>query len=406
MLERRLFKEYTPDGAAKELAQWSDKLKSGKVKDQAADKLLDGLYVIFSYALKAEKTAILLDTAELLKLAYGQGLGRSNEEEYWKAAIFSALDKKNFQVLEYLLEGGKLLYKGLAGKRGKIIGLFKMIGTLSMEQGKFFIGARIIGFLVTWLPKEQGPEGLADRIIDCTKSIGDGALRGGDQDFFREICVLVGRHFEVMDSAQEELWDKVLVSWLELAAQKGTAQSIGDWGRFFTLYHAKRTILANGFYVKLLAAAGRYNGQTDADDGVSAVLAKILAAAYMKEDEEALPDILSALDTGFKTAVLKVGWQRAREIFTPWLIACFHMLTRRKSADGRKSARGELLQKSLCMLAHIIQFAAVKEKENATNIFADWRDSWLQKCKTDRARKRAKALFLLLAAKRQIFYPM
>ncbi len=401
MIQRRLYKDYDAAKAAAKVKTLGERLLADGQAGSSA-KMLDELYSIALFAIKEENTVILLQVAELFKLAYGQKYNRPDEEEYWREVLLAALGKKNFQAAEYFLEGGKLLFKNMPEKRAALAGIFKMAGVLSMDEGKLFIGARIINIFLAWLPKlsqEEGP--VITAVVECIENIGTATIKAGDEEFFREICTLLAKNVGELEERQVCCWDNLFISWLRFALKTGSIENTANLMNFLSVYSALRRGVSGGkdvFYAGLIDVTGRFLGKAG-DIYLKDLLNKLvtLAGPFVGRP---------ALEAAFKAAVSSIGWRRALAIFENWFVLSLRFLAREYVMDGREGCRQDFLAASGRAFAEAAGFAAIIDKVSALSILLSWREWLLGKTRSQRAKNRANRLFAMIVAAWQNRHPL
>ena len=326
---------------ARHIKTLNEKLLIPQAADpKTSEALLDKLYALTALALNKESRADLLSAAEALKLAYGTLCLRSEEDLKWRVLISGTLEHKQYQATEYFLESGKNLLKRLTGRRSSIFLTLALAAEEGVNEGQFFLGARVFDLLVGFLPHLKNLDTAGkDGFFNCLSALGVCVLKAGDQHFFREICVVLAKQFPIDAGMDESYWDKIFVVWLAVAPQD--SETVNNWLKPFRIYAPRRTGENVGWYAELMTIAGNSTCQDiSARLLIVGLLHKAVRAGRLSESIL----VLNAAITGFKKKLALLGWKQTIYIYQPLFLFACHLNARRRVKDKYSPAYDTFLE--------------------------------------------------------------
>ncbi|MDR3348964.1 MAG: hypothetical protein LBO03_05095 [Acidaminococcales bacterium] len=365
-------------------------------------RLLDEIYSLVFFCLEKSDRAILLESAETLKLAYGTAGGpegiRPDEDLYWRDLLRAVVDKDEYQAVEYFLESGKNLLKILPGRREAVIETLKITAGASMSGGNFFIGARAFALLIYCLPKFAGTDSPAARAaVDCCRAIGAAAIAAGEEAFFREICVALAKNLPADISGEKQCWDRLFSSWLGLALAGKSKENLKNWQKIFAVYCRARPRSPADFFAGLIKTASRFAGKTD-----DALLKKLLdciarRTALNGAHDDYVP-AAQALCAAYKAAFVELGWERAIFVYQCLFLAALHIAGR---LTAGKETPADMFGALAAIVEEVVRTAGIAMRDLSRQddllLLLAWREHFCHKSRSAASRKRIEAFGLLLA---------
>ena len=164
-----------------------------KKRDQrVVQQLLKKIYVIIQKSTAENNSIVVYQSLDLLKLAFGYGLVRSNESTRLMAVGIAALRSKNYDTASFVLDTFRPLVRQLPASDNCIaIDQLTLIGVLALKQKQNFLTAKVVECI--FFIMEQTDVAVDRKVlasaIKALKVIGVLGLRRRDTALFREITI-------------------------------------------------------------------------------------------------------------------------------------------------------------------------------------------------------------------------
>lgn len=220
---------------------------------QPRQEWLDDLYRLLKQALSGGDQAILFQTADLLKTAFGEGIMRPEEPVRLAGVVIGALRAKQADIAGVLLDAFRPLLRHQATDMlPELAESVTMAGLLALKERQNFVAAKAADLLFAVLVRAQRTDITAgtSRAINGIQTIGVQALRRGDKSLFLELCIRLDEEVVNCRGDNSELVG-VFAIWLQrlvtaddeelLAFVKTTVLRLVDTGRvereFLATFH-------------------------------------------------------------------------------------------------------------------------------------------------------------------------
>ncbi|MDR2006404.1 MAG: hypothetical protein LBP78_04085 [Acidaminococcales bacterium] len=397
-----VYKEFNPGKLTQKIKSLNRQLSGNNGRDRKLMlRLLDEIYSLVFFCLEKSDKAILLESAETLKLAYGTAGGeeklRPDEDLYWRDLLRAVVDKDEYQAVEYFLESGKTLLKILPGRREAIIETIKTTVGASMSGDKFFIGARAFAILIYCLPKFTGKDSPAARAaVDCCRAIGAASINAGEEAFFREICVVLAKKMPAEVGGEEACWDRLFSSWLGLVLAKKSADNLENWQKVFTVYCRARPHSNTGFFAGLIGTAARFAGKVK-DELLKKLLDCLVRRIALNCARDEYIPAARALCAAYKAAFVELGWERGIFVYQCLFLTAFYITGRLTAKNACTDTLGVLA----IIVEEIVRTAGIAtwnlSRQDDLLLLLGWREYFCRKSRSTASRKRIATLWLLLA---------
>ncbi|EAX47966.1 hypothetical protein TcarDRAFT_1844 [Thermosinus carboxydivorans Nor1] len=295
---------------------------------QTRQKWLDDLYRLLKQALCGGDQAILFQTADLLKTAFGEGIMRPDEPVRLAGAVIGALRTKQAEIAGVLLDAFRpLLRHQPAEILPELAEGVTMVGLFALKERQNFIAAKAADLLFAVLARAQRGNNVAgtSRAINGIQTLGVQTLRRGDKSLFLELCIRLDEEVINCRGDNSELVG-IFAVWLQRLVTAGdeelfsfvktAVQRLADKGR------VEREVLA-AFHREVLEMAGMVSLNAE-----HPLLAPLFEFAFE------LADRLNVLPA-WQTAVQETGKIAAAIITSRGLTAAFPIMAVLLTLGGR-----------------------------------------------------------------------
>ncbi len=364
-------------------------------------KLLDSLYAVLQDALPCEDVSISLDAAEHIKYAYGlcraQNKIRFNECNNWRKIALIALANKQFQVLEYLLEGAKILLQAPDTQKITVIETFKILANASCKDRKFFIAASIVKILTSFLPKlEKEPDIIASAIMTYLNNIGCLAINYKQYAFFQEICMLVMKNLPKVDKMQEDYLDKMLYKWLKQILKCKAVDSLYIWLHFLSYCEKKQNNSNLAFYAELIQITSIYCGKIDKDI-LQKINRRFVRRSFVSKNQVQNILTVKALANAYNKTLNNFDWQTANYIYDIFYIRILCLIDKMYIRNKIDVCDRAICQIYFEAIKKAASFCSITMKEtDMQDVLNIWQQVFLFKYKSIKSKKCVEILFALL----------
>lgn len=179
------------------------------------ERLLKKLYKLVLDSLKIHDASLAYCAVELIKLAIGKGLYRSDESHYLKGLILHSMRNNEFQICEYILEAYKPLIKKNTDNYEVITRDLAIIVTFAFKYKRNYLITKAIGIIMKI--SYRGEE-----MVKMLNTSGVLAIRNQDIDLFRDIACGLNKQ-EEFDKA------RILIYWLNRIVKTDNEQILRQW---------------------------------------------------------------------------------------------------------------------------------------------------------------------------------
>jgi len=157
---------------------------------QVAKQLLKSIYVTLNKGMTVNKSIVVYQALDLLKLAFGNGLVRPNESDRLMAIGVTALNNNSPDSVSLIIDAFKPLVRQLSPVAiVNMVEQLTLIGTIALKQKQNFLAAKVVECI--FFIMEQADVTTDRKIlvvsIKALKVIGVLGLRRRDTALFREI---------------------------------------------------------------------------------------------------------------------------------------------------------------------------------------------------------------------------
>jgi hypothetical protein len=155
-------------------------------------RLLKELYTLVNKSIANNDATTAYQVIDLLKLAFGYGVMRQDESARLMALSIAALNKKNPDIVSFILDSYRPLIRQLSPEDIPAVAEhLTVIGVIALKQKENFLVAKVteIIFLITDRADTPGDKTILIAILKAFKVIGVFSLRRRDIALFREISV-------------------------------------------------------------------------------------------------------------------------------------------------------------------------------------------------------------------------
>ena len=186
---------------------------------KAVQRLLKEMYALVNKSIANNDAMTAYQAIDLLKLTFGYGVMRQDESVRLMALSIAALNKKNPDIVSFILDAFRPLIRQLSPE--SIPGAAEhltLIGVIALKQKENFLVAKVTEciFLITDRTDAPGDQKIVAAVLKAFKVIGVFSLRRRDISLFREISVRLSSWLTInhpqVDTTEELVG--MLVAWL------------------------------------------------------------------------------------------------------------------------------------------------------------------------------------------------
>lgn len=186
---------------------------------KVVQRLLKEMYTLVNKSIANNDATTAYQAIDLLKLAFGYGVMRQDESVRLMALSIAALNKKNPDIVSFILDAFRPLIRQLSPEGiSAAAEHLTLIGVIALKQKENFLVAKVTEciFLIMDRADTPGDKKIMAAVLKAFKIIGVFSLRRRDIALFREISVRLSGWFtanHLSEDVTEELVGMV-IAWL------------------------------------------------------------------------------------------------------------------------------------------------------------------------------------------------
>lgn len=182
-------------------------------------QLLKEMYSLVNKSIANNDAAAAYQAIDLLKLAFGYGVMRQDESVRLMALSVAALNKKNPDIVSFILDAFRPLIRQLSSESiPSAAEHLTLVGVIALKQKENFLVAKVTECLFLILDRTDAPgdKQIVSAVLKAFKIVGVFSLRRRDLALFREITRRLSDWFVTnqtsVDVAEELI--NMLTAWL------------------------------------------------------------------------------------------------------------------------------------------------------------------------------------------------